>query len=63
MSKGSDFEECYCECHTNPDYHHITSCCLKCPICKKHITKSCFNGHIEKCRSKYEKEMKEWKMT
>lgn len=58
MSALYSFDECHCQCHTNPSMHHCMPCCHTCPHCGKNIKTGIFyESHVEHC----EKEQKEFK--
>lgn len=43
------FEECDCECHTDPGVMHCAPCCDTCPKCGAHIKFGYYDQHIATC--------------
>lgn len=45
MTHKYDFEECTCECHTNPRIKHIVACCFTCNKCEKRVKRLYYDNH------------------
>ena len=52
-----DFEECDCDCHTNPNKKHVGDCCNLCRWCGKNIALGEL-AHEEGCKKKNRAELK-----
>lgn len=60
-----DLRVCDCDCHTNPNIHHMMPCCDECPWCKERIVIGWYETHKKSCpmRSKIETLINDQKIT